>query len=71
MKLHDGPKLQLRERDWAMRVLGYQPHQRSAFWNFAYANHLPHVRVGKKRIMFNEVAVYDWVERRSSSSGAR
>jgi hypothetical protein len=57
----------LHERNWAMKLFNYAPTQRSAFWQFVYANGVPHVRAGKKRILFNEADVNAWLAQRSTS----
>lgn len=55
----------LRRTPWAMTVLGYTSARRSAFWQFVHSNHVPHIRVGPKTIMFSEPVVADWLARRS------
>jgi predicted DNA-binding transcriptional regulator AlpA len=53
-----------------MELLGYSPTRRSAFWQFVHSNHAPLIRVGRKKIMFSEQAVRDWLARRSSTGEA-
>ena len=50
-----------------MKLFNYTPERRSAFWQFVYANGVPHVRTGQKKIQFSESAVMDWLARRSST----
>ena len=57
----------LKNSAWVQERLGYVPgKQRSAFWQFASANALPMIRMGQRRIMFDEVAVEAWLNRRST-----
>lgn len=49
-----------------MALLNYTPERRSAFWQFVHSNGIPHVRTGRKKIQFSEMAIRDWVARRSS-----
>lgn len=61
----------LRNSNWAMQRLGYQPgKQRAAFWQFAAANGLPMIRLGRRRVMFCEPAVESWISRRSIGRAA-
>jgi hypothetical protein len=59
------PSVTLRDSEWAMILLNYTRPRRSAFWQFVYSNGVPYVRVGARKIMFNEQAVADWIARRS------
>lgn len=63
--------LTLRDSAWAMRLFGYDTARRCAFWQFVHTNGVPHVRTGKRKIQFNEQAVRDWQESRSSTAHAR
>jgi predicted DNA-binding transcriptional regulator AlpA len=47
-----------------MALLGYR--NRSSFWQFAHSNHVPCVRLGPKRIVFDRLQLEDWFERRST-----
>jgi hypothetical protein len=47
-----------------MKVLDYTPERRSAFWQFVHSNRVPHIRVGPKKIMFNEPVVIEWLAAR-------
>jgi predicted DNA-binding transcriptional regulator AlpA len=60
----------LRDRAWAMQLFGYKPTQRSAFWQTIYSRGVPTVRIGPRKIMFNERAVNDWLEQRSTGKTA-
>jgi len=61
----------LRNSNWAMERLGYVPSkQRSAFWQFAAAHGLPMIRLGSRRIRFEEAAVEAWIQR-SNTGGVR
>ncbi len=61
----------LRNSTWAMIRLGYEPpRQRSAFWQFAVANALPMIRMGQRRVMFDEAAVEAWLDRRNTGRAA-
>jgi predicted DNA-binding transcriptional regulator AlpA len=54
-----------------MQRLGYQPgRQRAAFWQFAAQNGLPMIRLGRRRVMFCEAAVENWISRRSTGRAA-
>ena len=55
----------LRDSKWARRLLGYERKTRSAFWQFVYSAGVPHVRLTSRTIMFSEMAVYDWLAKRS------
>lgn len=60
--------LTLRDSRWAAALLGYQmPRQRSSFFAFCYANGVPLIRVGKRKILFCESAVLDFLRRRSNA----
>jgi predicted DNA-binding transcriptional regulator AlpA len=50
-----------------MDLFGYTKERRSAFWQFAAANNIPHVRTGQRKIQFPEQAVLDWINRRSNT----
>jgi hypothetical protein len=46
-----------------------QRARRSAFWQFVHSNHAPLIRVGRKKIMFSERAVRDWLAPPQSFDG--
>ena len=48
-----------------MALLGYR--NRSSFWQFVHSNHVPCVRLGPKRIVFDRLQLDDWFERRSTA----
>ncbi len=52
-----------------MTLLGYR--NRSSFWQFVHSNHVPCVRLGHKRIMFDRLQLDDWFERRSTAPRRR
>lgn len=52
---------------WAMRLFGYTPERRSAFWQMVASRGVPRVRVGPRKIMFDESQVRDWIARRSTT----
>jgi predicted DNA-binding transcriptional regulator AlpA len=64
------PTAGLKPASWCMAVLGYSAERRSAFWQFVYGNSIPYVRVGRRKIMFSEAAVNDWIAARSSGRAA-
>jgi predicted DNA-binding transcriptional regulator AlpA len=47
-----------------MAKLGYS--NRSSFWEFVRRGGVPHIRLNSRRIMFEEQALADWLNRRSS-----
>ncbi len=47
-----------------MAALGYT--NRAAFWEFVRAEGVPHIRLNARRIIFEEAALTDWLQRRSS-----
>lgn len=47
-----------------METLGYT--NRAAFWEFVRAEGVPHIRLNARRIMFEELALTDWIQRRST-----
>jgi hypothetical protein len=47
-----------------MRKLGYK--DRTSFWDFVYREGVPHTRFNARRIMFEEIALNDWLDKRSS-----
>jgi len=49
-----------------MEMLGYK--NRASFWDFVRRSGVPHVRLNQRRIMFDEIALADWLARRSSQS---
>lgn len=56
---------ELRDGKWARRLLGYKGKSSSAFWQFVRSAGVPHIRMNRRRIMFSEVAVYEWLAKRS------
>lgn len=56
---------ELRDSKWARKLFGYQSKTSSAFWQFVYSNGVPHIRLNRRRIMFSELAVRDWIAKRS------
>jgi hypothetical protein len=48
-----------------MKALGYR--NRAAFWEFVRSAGVPHIRLNARRIIFDEAALMDWMERRSSA----
>ena len=51
-----------------MALLGYSPARRSAFWQFVYSNGIPHIRIGRKKIVFSEQQLTDWLAHRTVGS---
>ncbi len=49
-----------------MELLGYQ--NRAAFWEFIRSAGVPHVRLNARRIMFEEQALSDWLQRHASNA---
>lgn len=49
-----------------MALLGYR--NRAAFWEFVYRKGVPHVRLSSRKIVFDEMALRDWIERRRSTA---
>ena len=60
----------LHDSEWAMRLLGYSKARRSAFWQFVYSNSVPHIRLGSRKILFDERQIENWITRRSSEPHA-
>lgn len=60
----------LKNSAWAMERFSYEPKQRSAFWQFCHANQVPMIRMGRRRIMFDDVAVESWLAKRSNTEAA-
>lgn len=61
----------LRDSKWAATRLGYRlPEQRSAFWQFAVAHSLPMIRLGARKIMFDEAAFDAWIQKRNTGRAA-
>jgi hypothetical protein len=57
----------LRDSRWAAALFGYEmPRQRSSFFQFVYSNRVPYVRAGRRKILFCEAAVHDFLQRRST-----
>ncbi len=52
-----------------MEALGYT--NRAAFWDFVRSAGVPHIRLNARRIIFEEAALADWIERRSSAAAPR
>jgi len=61
----------LRDSKWAQSYLGYKPEQRVAFWLFAHSNNVPMIRLGPRRIMFDEFELRAWVAARSTGKKSR
>jgi hypothetical protein len=68
MPANDTPHTRtLRPSRWAAELLGYEmPRQRSSFFQFCYSNGVPLIRVGKRKVLFSEAAVMDFLRRRST-----
>jgi predicted DNA-binding transcriptional regulator AlpA len=49
--------------DDVMRMLGYS--DRSAFWCFAKASGLPHIKLNLRRCLFEESAVREWLNEKT------
>ena len=49
-----------------MEALGYT--NRAAFWEFVRSAGVPHIRLNARRIIFDETAIMDWIERHSSAT---
>lgn len=56
---------ELRNSRWARNLLGYKGKTASAFWQFVRSAGVPHIRLNRRKIMFSEIAVYDWLAQRS------
>ena len=56
---------ELRDSKWARKLLGYKGKSAGAFWQFVHSSGVPHIRLNSRKIMFSEVAVYDWLAKRS------
>ena len=48
-----------------MVAFGY--HNRAAFWEFVKRSGVPHIRFNARRIMFDELALAEWIAKRSSA----
>ncbi len=48
-----------------MALLGYR--NRASFWEFVRRKGVPHVRLSSRKIVFDELTLRDWIERRSST----
>jgi hypothetical protein len=46
-----------------MKYFGYK--NRTSFWQFIHRCAVPHVRLNRRKIMFEEQALADWIDRRS------
>ena len=46
-----------------MKYFGYT--NRSSFWDFVKRCGVPHIRLNSRRIMFDERALADWLNRRT------
>jgi predicted DNA-binding transcriptional regulator AlpA len=60
-------KLLIRDTAWAMKILGYSPHRKCAFWDFVHRNNVPLIRLGLRKIVFSESAILEWLAKRSST----
>ena len=56
---------ELRDSKWARKLLGYKGKSSSAFWQFVRSAGVPHIRLNRRKIMFSELAVFDWLAKRS------
>lgn len=56
---------ELRDGKWARKLLGYKGKSAGAFWQFVRSEGVPHIRLNRRKIMFSEIAVYDWLAKRS------
>jgi hypothetical protein len=57
----------LHDTDWGRKVFSYEDKSPQAFLQFCYRNAVPMVRVGKRKLRFNEQAVMDWIAKRSTA----
>lgn len=48
-----------------MEFFGYQ--NRASFWHFIKTKGVPHIALNKRRVMFDPVALNNWLEKRSSN----
>jgi len=60
-----------RDSAWAIEERGCSRARQSAFWQFIHSNGIPHIRVGRRKTMFSEPQLRDWLARRSSTGEAR
>lgn len=60
----------LRDSQWAMRLFGYDPKQKSAFWQRVHASGVPYIRTGRRKVQFDEQQVRDWLDRRSTGGAS-
>lgn len=60
----------LRDAKWAMKVFGYENCHRVSFWQFVQSQRVPTVRLGPRRIMFDEGDVRAFIRSRRSNQGA-
>lgn len=58
------PRRLLSSRE-VMAYFGYA--NRASFWQFVYANGVPHVRLGPRKIVFDEQQLADWIDRKRST----
>ena len=56
---------ELKNSKWARKLLGYTGKSSSAFWQFVRSAGVPHIRINSRKIMFSEIAVFDWLAKRS------
>lgn len=56
---------ELRDSKWARKLLGYKGKSAGAFWQFVRSEGVPHIRLNRRKILFSEIAVYDWLAKRS------
>jgi len=52
-----------------MLLLGY--NDRSAFWDSVHRNHIPHIRVSRRKIIFEALALNDWIDTRRVGSAQK
>lgn len=55
----------LKPAPWAFDRYGYSAERRSAFYSWAKRNALPMIKLGPKKIAFDEAAVLAWESRRT------
>lgn len=63
-RLPPQPRTRLIKSGDVMAFFGYE--NRSSFWNFVRTKGIPHIQLNKRRIMFDPVALNNWIAKRSS-----
>jgi|APCry1669189844_1035258.scaffolds.fasta_scaffold34262_2 predicted DNA-binding transcriptional regulator AlpA len=63
------PRDKILDADAVMMRLNYR--DRSAFWDSVHRNHIPHIRISCRKILFEESTLNDWIDSRRVGAASK